>query len=247
MTFRKSIFMSMALFAAGIFQAAAQERPYVILSDNRKMEGIGLTAAADGTLTLQVDAAGVRSTFRPNQVKMAYTPKPDEVAKMEQAFQSRRYSEVLQAAGAAFSKYRYLGWGDMIAYLEGMCHVRQNRFDEGLKSFQKGRPHAGLNGALLLRGAVEALIGLKKYSEAQQNIGNLIKSGDPANAAFGFNAKGRILVEQNKKKEAALEYMKCIFVIGKQQAPEQFQDAKQSVVALLKEMNHPRLADFEKL
>ena len=74
-----------------------------------------------------------------------------------------------------------------------------------------------------------------------------IMDADNDTAAFAFNVRGQILNGQGKKKEAVLEYLKTLVLFKPGIAPRERQNARQQVVALLKEMNDARWQFFEKV
>jgi tetratricopeptide (TPR) repeat protein len=229
-------------------QGAAKGPCYVILKgQTARQTGQDLTAEPDGTLTLVIDRdKGISQKFRRNQVQFAFKPSP-EVDMFVKAYESARYDVVLKNAQAMFEKYKFLGWGDYIAYLEGMCHVQAGKFDVAMQCFDRGAQFEGLYAMHLRKGRIQALIGLKRNEEAKRELDVLMRSPDNATAAFAFNMRGRILAEQGKKREAVLEYMKTILVIGREAGGDTLAEAKKQATALLTEMNHPRAKDIDKL
>jgi len=229
------------------YASAQGNTPYVWLKDNRKIPGKSLSADQDGTIHLIMQKGNAQQTFKRSQVRAAYIPKPDNVKKLEAAYESGRYPVVLGNAKKLFDQYKFLGWGDFIAYLEGMCHVKAKKYDEALKSFDQGKPYEFLFRDKLYGGRAMALIGMKQYTQAANYLKVLMKDADPGTAAFAFNARGKIYAETGKEREAVLEYLKTLLIISPADAGPERAVAKQEAVKLLRAMNHPRAGDIENM
>lgn len=156
---------------------------------------------------------------------------------------------MIRVAGAVFDKYKFVGWGDHVAYLEGMAYLKQETPDaaKALEAFQKGREFAGLYGDELMRGFILGLLESGKRDQAAELLDRLVTSAAEEDAAFAFNTRGRILVEEGKRREAVLEYLKTLLLFEPGEAGDLRAEARQQVVSLLKDMNDARYKRFENM
>jgi len=238
----------LCVLALGVVAApagAAMNGCWIIDRTGRRAVGVALTAEKNGTLRLQLKAGGPVQTFKPGTYRYAYIPKPAEIARIEQLFAAGKNADVEKQAPLLFEKYKFLGWGDHVAYLHGGVLLRQGKAAEALDVFDRGKPYTVLHGSELLEGRVDALIVLGKEDDARRELANLAKSDDRNVAAFVFNARGRLLVKQGKKKDAVLEYLKTLLLFKPGVVSAARKEARANVVALLKDLKDPRAKEFE--
>lgn len=235
------------VFVLGMAAASGQDC-YVIKKDGTKVPAVAIAANAAGDLLLQTDKSGqVKMPVKKGQYKYAMIPKPKEVVALEQAFASGKFDDVLSGAGPAFEKYKFLGWGDHICYLEGSVQVERKQFAQAKETFERGMRVVSTHEVELVKGMVFALLGLNLASEAKPMLERMIKSADDDMAAFAFNARARLNANEGRKKEAVLDYLKTVLLFPSGPADPEREEAKKQVVALLKEMNDPRWQEFEKM
>lgn len=236
------------LLAACALAAAPAPPCYVIDARGQKIEGIELkVTSAGGDIELNVDGR-VRLPFKAGSYKSAGIPRPDEVAALQKAFDEGQHAEVIKGAGALFDKYRYLGWGGAVAYLEGMSLLKTGKPQEALRAFEKGKPCAGEAEDDLTRGVVNALLELKDTAKAQPILAALVASSRKADAAFAFLARGRMLEDAGKSKEAVLEYLKVLLFFEDSAAlKETREEARTRAIALLKKLNDGRWKQVESI
>jgi len=220
---------------------------WVLTKAGRRVPGAALTALPDGTLRLQLQAGGPVQTFKPGTYRAAYIPKPREVAQLEALFARKQYADVVKYGPAVFARYKFLGWGDYVAALHARALLAQNKPEAALKVLDEARAWAWFHQDELLKARVLALVELKKFDDALQAAEALAKSDRRDMAAFAFNIRGRILAAKGRKREAVLEYLKTVLLFRPGQADRERTEAKERVVALLKEMKDPRWKEFEKL
>lgn len=239
----------LAALACGMLfadRALGQKRGcYVVNRTGSKVSGVALAAAPDGTLTLEMEPGGPKQTFKPGSYRFAYVPKPKLVGELEKAYDAKKYDLVAQHGPGIFGKYKYLGWGDYVAYLEGMALLDSGKAERALDKFELGRKTPGKRGAEVAKGRIMALVSLKRDDEATGELEKLAQADDEDIAAFAFNTRGQILGRQGKKKDAVLQYLKTLLLFEPGDAAKERDEAREQVVALLKEMNDPRAKDFE--
>ncbi len=241
--------LAVILAAGSLAAAPAPARPqpcYVIDARGQKQEGVSLrVTSADGDLELSVDGR-VRLPFKAGSYRAAFIPKPEEVAALEKAYEQGRHAEVTRQAGALFGKYRFVGWGGRIAWLEGMSLLQTGQPENALRAFARGQQAPGEAAPDLTRGMVSALLELKDTARAEPLLAALIASPRNADAAFAFLCRGRILADAGKPKEAVLEYLKVLLFFEDSPAVGDLRaEARRRAVALLKANNDGRWKQIE--
>ena len=219
---------------------------YVMQRSGEKLKGTELAAESDGTLKLQMEQGGPVQTFKPGTYAYGFVPRPPEVEQLDKALEAGKADTVLQQAAAAFDKYKYLGWGDHVAYLECLVYVQRKQFDLAQKAIERGQRYKARHEDELVKGSILAMLGLKQMDQAKPLLEKMMKSEDEGAAAFSFNVRGSILAQEGKKKEAALEYLKTLLLFKPGTVKVERDEARRAVVALLKETGDPRAAEFEK-
>ena len=235
-----------SLLAAGALVAAPAKPCYVIDARGQKHEGIALkVTSSSGDIELNVDGRA-SLPFKAGAYKAAVIPKPDDMAALEKALEEGRHADIAKVAGPLFEKYKFLGWGGSVAYLEGMSLLKQGKPQDALRTFAKGKQFEGEAGADLMRGVVTALLDLKDTAKAQPLLAAMVTSSRKADAAFAFASRGRMLEDAGKNKEAVLEYLKVLLFFEDGTGVREFrEDAKARAIALLKKMNDGRWKQVE--
>ena len=218
---------------------------YVINRAGSKVSGVSLDSAPDGTLMLEMQPGGPKQTFKPGSYRFAYMPKPKPVATLEKAYEAGKHDLVAQHGPGIYSKFKYVGWGDYVAYIEGMSLLDTRKAEQALAKFDLGSKTPGKRGDELTKGRIMALVALERDDDALGELEKLTKVDDEDVAAFAFNTRGQILVRQGKKKDAVLQYLKTLLLFEQADVARERDEARKQVVALLKEMNDPRAKDFE--
>jgi len=235
------------LLAACTWAAAAPAKScYVIDARGQKHEGIELkTTSASGDIELNVDGR-VRLPFKAGSYKAAVIPKPDEVAALEKALEEGRSADVAKNAGPLFERYKYLGWGGAVAYVEGMSLLKGGKPQDALRAFARGKQFEGEAADDLTRGIVNALLEMKDTARVQPMLAAMVTSSRKPDAAFAFVSRGRMLEDAGKNKEAVLEYLKTLLFFDESSSVSEIrQDARARAIALLKKMNDGRWKQVE--
>lgn len=202
----------------------------------------------EGTGIEFVDANNRTVRLKAEQFKAAYVPEPEQVEALEKFLASKEYDKVIQYAGQTLSAYGILGWGDKIAYLEGMAYLEKNEPAKAADAFAKGMRFPGSYRDNLVRGRVQAMIAQGKAEEVSGDLDAMIRSSRKADAAMAFNARGEILAKEGKSKEAVLEYLKTLLLFddeSKDVVPYR-EEARKQVVALMRKMGDPKWQLFVK-
>jgi tetratricopeptide (TPR) repeat protein len=233
------------LLAACALAAAPARNCYVIDARGQKLEGIEIKVTSPNG-DIELNDGRARFPFKAGGYKAAYIPKPDDLAALEKAYEEARHEDVAKAAGALFERYKFLGWGGAVAYLEGMSLLKTGKAQEAFQAFTKGKQYEGEAGADLNRGVVNALLDLKDLAKVQPMLASMVTSSRKSDAAFAFLSRGRILEDGGKNKEAVLEYLKVLLFFEEGAAVRELrEDARGRAIALLKKMNDGRWKQVE--
>lgn len=220
---------------------------YVVKRNGSKVKGVSLKAESDGTLKLQMGKKGPTQSFKKGTYRYGYVSKPKEVASLEKAAKGGKHDLILKHAPQVFDRYKYLGWGDHISYLEGMAYIEKKQFRQAKTSFERGSNFRARHDEELLQGMVLALLGLKEIDKVKPMLAKMMKSADKDMAAFSFNVRGDILAQEGKKKEAVLEYLKTLLLFRPGSVERQRDKARTQAVVLLKEMKDSRWQEIQKI
>lgn len=237
-----------AVLAAVTLAPVMGKDVYVIDGRGKKHEGIELSVkSTQGDLELNVDGR-IRVPFRAGSYTAAFVPKPPEIDALEKALQAGQHEAVIKAADSAFEKFKFIGWGDRAAYLQGMSLVQTGKPDEALKAFAKGRQFRGGAAEDLNRGIILALLEQKDVERVQPLLAGMITSSRTEDAAFALNARGRLLNDAGKSKEAVLEYLKVLLFFPDTGALQALrQEARTAAVEIMKKMNDGRWKRIESI
>jgi len=228
--------------------ANAYSQCYVVKRGGQKIKGGALTASSDGTLMLQLGKGGPTQKFKKGTYEYGYIPKPKEVAALEAAYKAKKYDVLFKQAAPIFEKYKYLGWGDHVSYLEGMAHMARKQYSQARKVIERGERARGRHTDEIVKAKVLVLLGLDETQKVRPMLEKMMKAADDEAAAFAFNARGRLLAKEGKNKEAVLEHLKALLLFRPGgSAQEERQQASKLAVGLLKEMKDPRWQDVAKI
>jgi len=242
---RQQLIVGLCGLLAVAAAVAAPKNPYILLANGKQM-AVKSMKVYNGTGIEFVDANDRTIRWNADQFKAAYVPEPDQVAALEKLLEAKEYDKVIQFAGQTFSQYSILGWGDKIAYLEGTAYLEKKEPEKAAAAFAKGLPFPGSYRDNLARGRVLAMIAQGKVEEVRNDLDSMVRSSRKADAAMAFNARGQILANEGKSKEAVLEYLKTLLLFeADAKDVEPYRDeARKQVVALMRKMGDPKWRMF---
>lgn len=250
MTMKHYTIIAFAALVMG--SAAAQAQAVIVRTDGTRIRGQRITANQQGDLQIVI-GDGAQTTFRRGTYQKVSTPKPSAVENLEQAYVRERYDLIVQNGPQIYNDFRFLGWGGHIGYLLGQAQLRQGNAARALQTFEQSMRYAELQmnedaqRAQLNKGRVAALLELERNAEAETILTQL-KGADAADvAAFAFVASARLHKARGNNREAVLEYMKTVLLFEPGRVPEERNQAKQELVALLRDMNDPRHRMIEEM
>lgn len=243
---KKSILIAilMGLVGVGLVQAQ-QQNCYLVKPDGSRQKAVAIQVAnQQGDLMINVDGRGAvnikRGTYR-----YAMIPKPQEVQQLEQLFDEEKYQDVVKNAPAVFEAYKFLGWGDVIGGLEAESQLALKKTDDARKVLAKAVPFVAERPDALMRANLLIMLENKEYDKIDAELNKLVLSKEDAYAAFAFNMRGQIYALQGQKKQAVLEYLKTMLLFDGRKLRKERAEAKKQAVAIMKELNDPRVSKIE--
>lgn len=232
-----------AIALAGCLVASAQSA-FVVDNNGNRRRADAIDADTAGNLAIKIGASTLN--MKRGQYRFVVTPKPPDVAKLEQFAEQGRHKVVLDNAGKIYDKYKFLGWGGYIAAVEAESRLASNDAAGALRTLDAAaaREIVGRHVEVYSKAKISALIALDRGDEAAPLLQKLKASADNDLAAFAFLSDGKILESQGRKQEALLAYLKTVLLFKDGVVDAEKQEARQRVAALLDEMGNPRADDF---
>ena len=239
----RSAFLLVSVYAVLGLAAASAQECYVVDKAGAKVVGDELTATTSGDLTLKLGAASRQ--YKAGTYRYAHIPRPKEVDALEKALQQKAYDNVIEKAPALFQRFKFVGWGGYVSYLECQAHLAKKDAEKALRAISMGEEFAGEYADRVLKGKISALVELNKTADAEPLLKRLKTSEADDIAAFAFVTSGRLLAKQGRAKDAILQYMKVVLLFRDGVADIEKQEAKRQVAALLKEIGDQRYKKYE--
>lgn len=246
----KSIFAKLSLVLLSILPAAAfaQGKPFVITGEGNKVYGTELKADRQGNLSLSLEDGRVTRRFKKGTYKGAYVPRPSEVRKLQAAFSQGEFKHIDQNADDVLEEYGYLGWGDMIMYIRAKVALDRNKPQEALEYLKRSKEYPPMHDEYNARALAQAYVDLEDYDKAERQIDKVLDDAEKKTVMVEmFNLKGKLRAAQDRDKEAVLEYMKTVLLFDKKSVGDRYEQARKSMVELMKDMNDRRYQNFENL
>ena len=172
----------LALLLAGGW-AAASPAAYVITTDDRQIDGTGISAKENGEIALKI-AQGER-IFLPGQYKRAVADEPPEYNQAQQLIAGKKYDQAVELLNNLVIKYKWLDWDIKAVQLIAEADIRQGNPAAAVKNCEQimvTYPRLKEDAAFQAQYRV-ALIGAKQFTRVEPMLSAAISTGNRANAA----------------------------------------------------------------
>ncbi len=244
---KEALILSVLAFAAWSVSAV---EIHIENKDGSPIKGEYLSCEPNGDITFKQEK--LQRKIKANEYKYARLAKvPDEITAADKKFAEAKFQEALASYKTLYNQYKYVGFDVYCLWKESACLEKLGKNDDAvarlktLDSYQlvdkKKEPEFNESRKLLSN----ILIGTGKYDDALAVLAVLGNSEDDNISAFSFNAKGDILVKQNKKKEAILMFMRTALILNPQN--KERPRALCQIANLLKELNDNRSIKFAEI
>ena len=231
--------------------AAMAEKPFVVLTNGKKLIASKITADSSGNLT--VTTRSVSRRIKKNAYKYARVPiaQAPEVLRMVKAWRGKKYSDVTMAFKTAYQKYRDLGWGSACIYLAADSFNRLNRKSDALAKLNMLKtpvdPSEMKDYYKALRLQATLCVESDELDKAMDVLTKLASSPDSSAAAFAYNTRGDILLKQHKPtKDALIMYLTTALLFDKSHKKER-SEALVKIVKMLRAEKNNKAQEFEKM
>ena len=211
----------LALLLAGGW-AAASPAAYVITTDDRQIDGTGISAKENGEIALKI-AQGER-IFLPGQYKRAVADEPPEYNQAQQLIAGKKYDQAVELLNNLVIKYKWLDWDIKAVQLIAEADIRQGNPASAVKNCEQimvTYPRLKEDAAFQAQYRV-ALIGAKQFTRVEPMLSAAISTGNRANAARAQLQRGDLRLAQGRTEEAAMDFLRTalLFTAEKEIQPE---------------------------
>lgn len=239
------------LFLALAAVPAMAQKAVILRNDGKQLTADGITADAQGNLTYREGA--VQQRMRSTDYRWARIPKPQEIAAVEQLIRGNKFAEAAAQARTLYDQFKFLGYDVNLVYLESMCLNRTGKEAEAITRLELLNPlkPADLDPQKIQQYwecrklLAELYVKARKFDQANPVLSQLGSAQDDDLAAFALNAQGDILLSQNKKRDAALMFLRTALLFPKEN--KERPKALVRVANTLKEMNDNRATTFAEM
>ena len=207
--------MMSALLVSG-FLVLSVDAAYVVLKDNRRMQGTDIRVKPNGDVVLQ-SATGLL-TFPASQVAQAVADKPASFDQAMSLAGSGRYDQAAALLEQIAKDYAKLGW-DIKAYEQlGLIYLNQKEPSKSVQAYEKlFRVNSDSEKDVdTLKGYREALFAAKQYDKLKLKLDDAVASGSRAEAARAQIMRGDIKAASGDLEGAALDYFRTAILFEKQ-------------------------------
>lgn len=236
---------SASLFAAGLLlgavcvgQAQTAQTAYLILRDQRQVDGTTVRVNAQGDYVIRTDVG--ERTFPAAQVLEAVGEKPAEFDRAVAALRAGQVEQAVPVLERIAQQQRRLGWDDEAnaalgyAFLRGQDPQRAAAALEKVsQSFLTRRPDVRV--ALW-----DALIGAGRGAVVEPMLDAAVRDGDRALAAQAQIRRGDLKMSRRQVEEAAMDYLRTVILFDTQRAAQP--EALFKAGMALRELRDPRAA-----
>lgn len=226
------------LGAACMAQAQSAATAYLILNDQRQVDGTAVRVNAQGDYVIRTEVG--ERTFPAAQVLEAVGEKPAEFDRAVAALRAGQVEQAVPVLERIAQQNRRLGWDDEAntalgrAFLRGQDPQRAAAALEKISEpFLSRRPDVRV--ALW-----DALIGAGRGAVVEPLLDEAIRGGDRALAAQAQIRRGDLKMSRRQVEEAAMDYLRTVILFESQRAAQP--EALFKAGTALRELRDPRAA-----
>lgn len=229
----KTIYLGLliALFSGITLQAV----PGIFVDKEGKRYSGDVVAYASGDVVFR-DANGNQRRYSKGQYRyVKYLPMPKELEKYKKDFESNRFDAVIAAAPSLAQKFKYAGYGELVAYYEAMSTI--NKAKEAAKtkkeefSFEKNARLLRQLDDILQRGLeirndnneyyylclamyLQVMMAMpEKQDILNEKLATLLQTRDLLELCTVLSAKGEFYQQRGDSIRAVTEYTKILLYI----------------------------------
>ncbi|MBU1695284.1 MAG: tetratricopeptide repeat protein [Verrucomicrobia bacterium] len=226
--------------------SVAAQAAYVILSDDRKIEGTEIRMTADGSVVLTMTRGPI--TFTKGQFKSAMADKPAEWDKVVQLVQGKKYDDAITQLNDLARRYRGLGWDVQSISLLARVQVMKGDPAAAITAYEtlfRNNPGSKDNPDVAWPFR-QALLDAKQFDRLNTDLTEVIAKGSRTDAAKAQVMRGDVKMAQNQAEGAVMDYLRTVVFFGSEQAVQP--EALFKAAEALEKLRDPRAKEmFKKL
>lgn len=215
----------------------SSDAAFIVLKNNRKVEGEGLRRNAQGQFVIQTDT-GVQAYDR-SQVVRAEADRPSAYDQGVQLLKSRKHDEALKIFASLVKKYEGLGWDRRANLMIARTYSRQGKADEALATF-KLLPAGAFRNPEVRFLYWDVLMETAEYEPLTKDLNEAVRGRDRQVAGRAQIVRGDMRMKQKQYVRAAINYLRTAELFRKEQ--ELNAEALFKAAAALDEMRDERAA-----
>ena len=192
----------------------------VVLSDGTKKIG-RVVAKPDGSVVIAT--ANGSFTYQKSQFKYAVGDEPPELRQGISAYRQKKLEEAQKLLGKVVRSSANLKWDGVAAEFLAKALVEDGKAVDAMREIAKIEERYGAKAfetfPSLERQKIQVIVKTKsRWGEAEKMLEAAIKSADNRErAAYAQMARGDLRYEQNKPKEAIVDYLRTVYFFSQQE------------------------------
>jgi TolA-binding protein len=191
--------------------------PYVILSNGQRRDGVDIRVMSNGDVMLTL-ADGNQFTFTADQVERAVADKPPYFDQAVAALRAGRADIAVQGFEKVLAEYKGLDWDVRAMPLLAQAYIAKEDYAKAERAFEnlfKANPRVKDNSELVISYA-KVLLKAGKTAKLEQQLKQMIASGDQQAAGYAQLMRGNIEMENQNYKEAAKDFLRTVYFFRNQ-------------------------------
>ncbi|MCX6996747.1 MAG: hypothetical protein NTV49_06600 [Kiritimatiellaeota bacterium] len=216
---RRAAWLALLLAGQG---AAASQAAYVITTIGQRITGTGISAKANGEITLTIGQGA--QIFLPGQYTLAVADQPPEYEQAQQLIAGKKYDQAIALLNNLVIKYQWLDWDIKASLLLAEAALQQGNPAAAVQQCEKSMtayPRLKEDAAFQTQFR-KTLIGARLFTRVEPLLAAAIGAGNRANAARAQLQRGDLRLAQGRTEEAAMDYLRTalLFTAEKELQPE---------------------------
>jgi len=223
--------------------ARARAQGYVILTDDRRVDGTSIAARPDGTIVLTT-ASGQRLEFERARVKLAVAPKPPEIDQAAAAIQAKRYDDAIKLLRDIYARNRFFNWGEMASKQIGRVFAEKGDLPEAVKAYEEHlrRYPAAEQDSEWMWFYLDTLLQAREFAKLEPRLNKMVAEGSRRDAARAQILRGDVRAASNQLEAAVLDYLRAVMFYSTEKDIQP--QAMLKTAATLELMRDPRAKDW---
>lgn len=230
--------------AAALIIGDAGAAPYVILRNQRRVDGLAIRALQNGDISLTT-VQGIQ-TFPKSSYIQAVADKPAEYDQAVAALRAGKFDPAIKLLEGIVTRFRYLNWDIEASKLLPQALLAKGDADGAVAAYAKlfALAPEEKKTADLAWGMRNALLAAKQYPALTRELDAVTASASRSDAARAQIMRGDIQVAQNNLEQATLDFLRTAILFQDIKDPAIQGEAHFKAAQALEAMREPRAKDM---